>query len=207
MLRTLTEETDFKFENKFIMGYIWLLLLVVLIFFSPSIIIIGLPIYGIIYFIRKNKRKKEEEESERNYNYRLSGTIAEYGKPSRTIRYEDKYMLIYEDKRMLYLEGKLLDWNNIVDVRIPQEHEVYETDNSNMVKRSLLGWLLFGNVGGAIGGATSRRVSSSYKNNKGRFHLLIQTDKIQCPNIHVLVGDSNTFEEIRSCLNIIRRSA
>lgn len=181
---------------------IWLIIIVVAIWFLPIL----LPILIIWVIIKVYIQKKNEQKAEKDYNERLSGSIVMYGKPSRIIRYEDKYMLIYEDKRMLYLEGQLLDWNNIMDVRIPQEHEVYETDNSNMVKRSLLGWLLFGNVGGAIGGATSRRVSSSYKNNKGRFHLLIQTDKIQCPNIHLLIADSNTFEEIRSCLNIIKRS-
>lgn len=104
---------------------------------------LGLPIYAVFYIIRRNNRKKREKAAEKDYQYRLSGTIAEHGKPSRTIRYEDKYMLIYEERKQLYIEGQMLEWNNIVDIRIPEEHEVYETDNSNMVKRSLLGWLLF----------------------------------------------------------------
>lgn len=184
------------------MPLIWILILIAIIWFLPILF----PIFIILVIVKVHNQKKNERKAEKDYNDRLNGTIVVHGEPSRTIRYDDKYMLIYENRKMIYIEGQMLEWNSIIDYRIPQEHEVYETDNSNMFKRSLLGWLFFGNIGGLLGGATSRRVSSSYKNNQGRFHLLVQTNKIQRPNIHLLIADSNTFEEIRSCLNIIKRS-
>lgn len=163
---------------------------------------IAIPALVIWILTRRHLRKKREA----NYNERLNRTIAEYGIPSKAIRYDYDYMLIYENRKELYIQGQIIQWNNIVDFRIPHEHNVYETDNSNMFKRSFWGWLIFGDLGGVVSGTTGRKVSAAYKKNKGRFHLLIQTDNIRCANIHLFVTDSDTLEDIISCLNLIKQN-
>lgn len=180
-----------------------LLLMFIFMLVFPYMMILAPIVIPLWFFGRRYYLRKLEDQ----YNQRLNGKINQYGVPERIIRYDDKFMLIYTERQKLFLEGNFLSWSSITGVRQATTHDIREVDNSNMLKRSFWGWLLFGDLGAVTGGVTGRTVPQSYNQNKGRYHYILQTNNMDHPNIHFLVLDLQTKEEMISCINIMMREA
>ena len=146
-------------------------------------------IFGIILNEKEEKNKKSRKE--------------DYKK--RIVKEQEYIKNEYEKKKYLLIIGcSLHDEQSIQQGTVSFETKV---KTGNMVKRAVVGGLLFGGAGAVIGGVTAKKASISKQDDDKVVHnytVFINVNSMSNPVISVNVGkDVHKANEIVSLINVI----
>lgn len=119
----------------------------------------------LFYLLRKDimvgkKLQEEVKEAERR---KKEEDIKKYGKITRTIQpygYDPHNPLVrvFSQSKMIDINGRKIKFENIVDYRVNEyvSSEVYMSE-FNMMKRGIIGGILYGKLGAIVGAATAEK--------------------------------------------------
>ena len=193
----------------------------ILIFFG--VIILCVLLFIIFRSVAKAEKRQqelaEEEEARKRYQKKikstqskidkaLNGLIAEYGKPDRVIRPEDKsiygYFALFVNHKVIYINDIAFPFADIASYKLVDNCQITKgnisgsvttsADTKDVVISSLAGDFWGGKTGAIIGGATAQKHSSVnlVQNNDTLVHdytLLINLKGINREGIEMHIGD------------------
>lgn len=193
----------------------------ILIFFG--IIILCVLLFIIFRSVAKAEKRQqelaEEEEARKRYQKKikstqykidkaLNGLIAEYGKPDRVIRPEDKsiygYFVLFIEHKLLYINDVKFNFSDIASCKLVDNCQIGKgdirgkittsADTKDVILSSMAGKFYGGRTGAIIGGATATKHSSIHltQSNDTLIHnytLLINLKGINREGIEMHLGD------------------
>ena len=188
-------------------------------------------IFGIILNEKEEKNKKsrkeeykkrivEEQEYIKNeYEKKKYLLIKKYGEPDKDviIKYRglQSDIMSFSNFNRIWILGHDYSMDDIIGCSLHDEQSIqqgtvsFETKvkTGNMVKRAVVGGLLFGGAGAVIGGVTAKKASISKQDDDKVVHnytVFINVNSMSNPVISVNVGkDVHKANEIVSLINVI----
>ena len=202
----------------------WLLLIIFIIF-----------VIVLLFAINNDKKQKEEQERRQEeleiqkqaeteqktsiYNASKNELISKYGQPDKTIILDslnlDKEIIAFGKANRIWILGRDLPMGDILNCSFDDDQQIekgnisYETKTStgNMAKRAVVGGVLTGGVGAAIGGATARKETTVKQENDKVIHdftVIININSLSEPIIRIPLGkDGAKANEIVGLMNVI----
>ena len=197
-------------------------------YISDILMVLGVIILCVLLFVifrsvaKAKKREQElaEEEEARKRERRkikstqskidkaLNGLIAEYGKPDRVIRPEDKliygYFALFIEHKLLYINDVKFHFADIASFKLVDNCQIEKghisgnvttnADTKDVIISSMAGKFYGGKTGAIIGGATATKHSSIYltQSNDTLIHdytLLVNLKGINREGIEMHLGD------------------
>ena len=176
---------------------------------------------------QRELEKQQEKERIRKFEAEKQALSLSRGIPDKTIilgEYDlTKEIRVYSDKRIVSVLGKDYDFSSILECHLTDNARVEKgettitstgtqtTDGGNMFERAVVGGILAGGVGAAIGGATAKRGTEStsiVRQNSDITHhdytVWITVKDIANPLIQIHLGtDGSKANEIVSLMNVI----
>lgn len=168
------------------------------------------------------KRKQKELETEQRslaYNAAKDKLISKYGQPDKTIIFEnlnlDKEIVAFGEANRVWILGRDLSMGDILSCSFNDDQQIekgnisYETktNTGNMAKRAIVGGVLTGGVGAAIGGATATKETTVKQANDKVIHdytVIININSLSEPIIRIPLGaDGAKANEIVGLMNVI----
>ena len=176
------------------------------------------------------KRKQEDEEKRKQkaleteqrtlaYNAAKNELISKYGQPDKTIIFEnlnlDKEIVAFGEANRVWILGRDLSMGDILSCSFNDDQQIekgnisYETktNTGNMAKRAIVGGVLTGGVGAAIGGATATKETTVKQANDKVIHdytVIININSLSEPIIRIPLGaDGAKANEIVGLMNVI----
>lgn len=178
-------------------------------------------------YLKKQQEEIKQAEERRNrmkaqYVEKLSKFIASYGEPSKKIIFGldtdfNSQVVVFENSNVVILNGQPIEFKEIVSSKLTDETKIHhgvktyrtETDNSNMLSRVSVGYLLDGKTGESIGAHTAARNTTVFQEPDTLIHNYIIAVTIDCisnPVIRINLGSHGAeADEIEGLLNIISK--
>ena len=188
-------------------------------------------IFGIILNEKEEKNKKsrkedykkrivkEQEYIKNEYEKKKYLLIKKYGEPDKDviIKYRglQSDIMSFSNFNRIWILGHDYSMDDIIGCSLHDEQSIqqgtvsFETKvkTGNMVKRAVVGGLLFGGAGAVIGGVTAKKASISKLDDDKVVHnytVFINVNSMSNPVISVNVGkDVHKANEIVSLINVI----
>lgn len=188
-------------------------------------------IFGIILNEKEEKNKKsrkedykkrivkEQEYIKNEYEKKKYLLIKKYGEPDKdviiTYRGLQSDIMSFSNFNRIWILGHDYSMDDIIGCSLHDEQSIqqgtvsFETKvkTGNMVKRAVVGGLLFGGAGAVIGGVTAKKASISKQDDDKVVHnytVFINVNSMSNPVISVNVGkDVHKANEIVSLINVI----
>ena len=188
-------------------------------------------IFGIILNEKEEKNKKsrkedykkrivkEQEYIKNEYEKKKYLLIKKYGEPDKDviIKYRglQSDIMSFSNFNRIWILGHDYSMDDIIGCSLHDEQSIqqgtvsFETKvkTGNMVKRAVVGGLLFGGAGAVIGGVTAKKPSISKQDDDKVVHnytVFINVNSMSNPVISVNVGkDVHKANEIVSLINVI----
>jgi len=154
-----------------------------------------------------------------SYNQSRKELINRNGKPTTEFilgKYDlNKEIIAFEESKRIWICGNdfpmksilsctFMDNKNIVKGQITS---TTKTNSGNLVKRAVVGDVLFGPAGAIIGGSTASKSTITTQGNDKVVHdytIILNVDSLLEPIIRVHIGsDRNTVNEIVGLMNVI----
>lgn len=200
------------------------------------IIILIMAIIIIIFVVAASTKTVEEEKEQVKqsmskmessaasaqalYKKRIEYLHSQYGYPDKTMKLWESYnhnsiIMVWMKAGRIFIAGRDLLINDILGFELVDNSTVkkgsvfYETKTNagNMVKRAVIGGILLGGVGAAIGGVTAKRKTITNQQNDEIIHnytLIININNISNPVINYYLGDNATrAREVVGLLNAL----
>lgn len=173
--------------------------------------------------LSRSRHLAEEEKLQTLLNERLKELSVLHGDCDKQIKIADttkieSYILAYGKGKWLVIDNKEINFSDIIDLSVQDEQEVEKgrmravttTDTSNMVGRAVVGGVLAGSTGAAIGGATARKDTTFIQGNDKVVHnytAIVNLNSLSNPIISVNIGsDASVANEVKALFNVILNS-
>lgn len=153
------------------------------------------------------------------YNQSRNELISKYGEPDKTIILEDlninKEIIAFGKVNRIWILGNDLPMCDVLSCTFNDNQEVikgkvtYETKtkSGNMVKRAVVGDVLFGGAGAVIGGSTAKKTTTAIQENDKIQHdytVIINVNSLSNPVIRIYLGQKgHKVNEIVGLMNVI----
>ncbi len=208
----------------------WTTLGIILSVFAVGVII-------LVIYTNNEERKSAEERQDRiyaekakkenelqtviipAYNTSLQELVKKYGSPTKSIVIEkynlNKEIIVFEEAKRIWICGNDLPMRSILsctysDSPVTTKGKITSTtntNNSNMVKRAVIGNVLAGEAGAIIGGATASKTTVLTQGSDKVFHsytVIINVNSLTDPIIRVPVKEEGKLvNEIIALMNVI----
>lgn len=194
-------------------------------------------IAGILFKFAGNEEKKKQEEIDKIneewekrkkmdieaktpiYSTARNNLIMKYGEPTRSIFLNklnlDKEIIIFEQANRIWLCGKDLPMKDIISCNFSDTPTVVkgkithntQTNNENMIKRAVVGNILFGEAGAVVGGSTAAKTTKTTQESDKIYHhytVIININSISDPIIKIEIDENKEIvDEIVGLINVI----
>lgn len=153
------------------------------------------------------------------YNESRTELFNKYGNPTKVFVLEqynlDKEIIAFEESKRIWICGNDLPMKSILNCTFTDNQKVIKgqitsttkTNSGNMVKRAVVGDVLFGGAGAIIGGSTASKSTITTQEDDKVIHnytIIINVDSLSDPIIRVNIGsDGRTVYEIVGLMNVI----
>lgn len=144
-----------------------------------------------------------------------------YGECSIYTQYKDGFFYVFEQSKIIILNEDLIPFQKIISYSLVdnkktiKENVEYEstttTSTGSMIGRAVVGGILSGGVGAAIGAATAKKNTVTTPLNeydttiiRHDFKIYINVNDLSCPTLMVHIGDNtDKAYKIANILNVI----
>ena len=152
----------------------------------------------------QEKNRKEQEYIKNEYEKKKCLLIEKYGEPDKDIiikyRNLQSEIMSFSNFNRIWILGHDYSMDDIIGCSLHDEQSIqqgtvsFETKvkTGNMVKRAVVGGLLFGGAGAVIGGVTAKKASVSRQEDDKVVHnyiVFINVNSMSTPVISVNVGE------------------
>ena len=181
--------------------------------------------------IARNEVEKEELANRKKiFDEWLNEQVSKFGELTKNISYYvgddfylitkrvqliDKSILIFESSETIVIEKNPYKFKDIVSFEVfDNSKTIYsgstattKTNTGSMIGRAVVGGVLLGGVGAAIGGATAKKeteISGQTSRTTHDYDIIVTVNSIASPIIKISLGkNQETMQEIASIFSII----
>lgn len=159
--------------------------------------------------------QKESEERELKAKQLELEMSSKYGPCTKSIKWwfdnETDIIRIYEETRTIFLMGEEYKFDDIlgVDYIDKVSHSVTtattKTDSKNLASRALVGGLIAGGLGAAVGAVTAKQQTVYNNNNEAHdYCILVNTKNLSKPLVELRIANNiSQVNEIIATLNAV----
>lgn len=162
----------------------------------------------------------EKKRNQQIYKDFISDLENKYGLPSKTINFGDEIplqqnVICYNDHKIIVINGKIISFSEILSSTLIDNKKVIPgtttyrttTDNSDMLGRASIGYLLDGNRGLQIGAQTSARdtvVRQEADTHLFNYEITLTINSLEAPIERINIGNNkNIAEELQALFIVI----